>query len=141
MKMRPERSREWIYKKYKHLENRYTYINESEDDIKHVIHFNNEDDINHELTGELLSLFRCVFKTLSDIPVSNIIKNIDVYIVNRSNILVIIEPFEHTVGLVVGRKSANLFSLKRFVSNISGKYQKQFNSQLNITIDIKQFIE
>jgi len=140
--MKPEKSREWMYNYIKRNKCN-TWI---DDDlsvqnvkVKHFLY--NTEYINEQISDEIIKILKCSLNTITHDRISSILDAIFLHHLDSNSIVVIIKPKDNCVGFVAGRQSSNLFSIKRLISNISGKYRRSSNNNMTITVDIFQFMK
>jgi len=135
--MTPEHSRQQYYDKLYDVEKTIEY-----DDKKNIhLFFSNSQDVKTELVSEVLQLLEIHVTSLSDtIPYTGFVEKTSFYFIDKQTMFLLLDLDEDNFGLFVGRGKNNLFALKRFLSNLSGKHSKKNNSRFAITMDIKSFL-
>lgn len=88
----------------------------------------------NQLIEELISVIDTFVKTLSPFSPEQIFNNVKFDLLDNKSIVISMNIKSERFPLVIGRKYNNIYALKRFISNISGKYKYYFKFDNTIAL-------
>ena len=107
-------------------------------DLDVEIRYNDEDDISYSVIDDIVSVIDLFCHTIDRSEASSFVDKLTITFIDSTTVFVTIDVYKYMRGLFFGRKMANIFSMKRLISNISANRTKIIGKEYAITIDVVQ---
>lgn len=134
--MQPENSRLNHYREVENLDKNKKYNVDISNDIDFIVDiaYHNPNFINYDIINKSVRVIDMVSMTIGDKSINDYVNKLTFHIIDSNTIFIVLDVNEIDRGIFFGRKMANMFAIKRLLSNISATASKKTGSSIAITM-------